>query len=195
MLNFERDWFATPAIHKRFFFGSAPPAVVTDFENLPIDSESIDFVSAVHVLEFIKQPHQFLREVDRILVPEGNLLIVSMNPLGWQGIQRAVQRLFWINQQLAPWCGNFYTLHRIKDWLSVLGFELVAIHHALSPLLREQGIHQYLKPVLEQFPLFCSLSVLCACKRVASPQQVGQSWVRPIFFKKGVAPQANREGT
>jgi Methyltransferase domain len=54
--------------------GSAPPsgrrvAVVTRFEELPFATQSIDLVVMPHILEFAQEPHQVLREVDRVLLP------------------------------------------------------------------------------------------------------------------------------
>ena len=47
---------------------------------LPFDSASIDLVVLPHVLEFSPQPHQVLREVERVLVPEGSVVVNGFNP-------------------------------------------------------------------------------------------------------------------
>ena len=57
---------------------------------LPIATQSIDLVVLPHVLEFADEPHQILREVDRVLMPEGRLVIVGFNPWSlWGAAQRA----------------------------------------------------------------------------------------------------------
>jgi SAM-dependent methyltransferase len=46
-----------------------------DFRDLPIASNSADLILLPHVLEFSEQPHQILREVARVLLPEGHVVI------------------------------------------------------------------------------------------------------------------------
>ncbi|MDD4964640.1 MAG: class I SAM-dependent methyltransferase [Gallionella sp.] len=95
-------------------------AVCLCCDELPFACASIDLVLMPHILEFAKQPHQVLREVERVLIPEGNLIISGFNPYSLWGLQRK-----WGNQQGYPWCGEFIALTRLKDWLALLGFEVV----------------------------------------------------------------------
>jgi len=86
---------------------------------LPFASDSLDLVVLPHVLEFAEHPHQILREVERVLMPEGNLLISGFNPFSlWGGRHMLGSR------QGYPWSGHFITLLRLKDWLALLGFEV-----------------------------------------------------------------------
>ncbi len=87
---------------------------------LPFDSSSIDLVLMPHVLEFADNPHQIIREVERVLMPEGNLLISGFNPYSLWGLHRKLGR-----KQGYPWQGHFIKLQRMKDWLALLGFEVV----------------------------------------------------------------------
>ena len=86
---------------------------------LPFDSDSLDLVLLPHVLEFSEQPHQVLREVARVLRPEGNLIISGFNPRSLWGLHRALGR-----REGYPWQGHFIALPRLKDWLALLGFEV-----------------------------------------------------------------------
>lgn len=86
---------------------------------LPFDSDSLDLVLLPHVLEFSEYPHQILREAARVLRPEGNLIISGFNPHSLWGLHRALGR-----REGYPWQGQFIALHRIKDWLALLGFEV-----------------------------------------------------------------------
>jgi len=88
--------------------------------DLPFASDSLDLVLMPHVLEFAENPHQMLREVERMLMPEGSLIISGFNPLSLWGMHRALGR-----KQGYPWSGRFITLLRLKDWLALLGFEVV----------------------------------------------------------------------
>ncbi|HEX5364252.1 MAG TPA: methyltransferase domain-containing protein [Gallionella sp.] len=87
---------------------------------LSFATASLDLVLLPHVLEFSDHPHQILREVERVLMPEGNLIISGFNPRSLWGLHRAVGR-----RQGYPWCGHFIALSRLKDWLALLGFEVV----------------------------------------------------------------------
>jgi SAM-dependent methyltransferase len=86
---------------------------------LPIASASLDLVLMPHVLEFSENPHQILREVERVLMPEGSLVISGFNPRSLWGMRRALG-----SKECYPWNGRFITLPRLKDWLALLGFEV-----------------------------------------------------------------------
>ncbi|MDH3413430.1 MAG: class I SAM-dependent methyltransferase [Gammaproteobacteria bacterium] len=92
-----------------------------DFRDLPIASNSVDLILLPHVLEFSANPHQILREVVRVLVPEGQVVISCFNPWSLWG----VRRLFTRNGRY-PWNGRFLNLPRLKDWLTLLGLEITA---------------------------------------------------------------------
>lgn len=88
--------------------------------NLPFASDSVDVVVLNHVLEFSLNPHGVLREVERVLVPEGHVVMLMFNPWSlW-----AMNRLLFRWRKSAPWCGNFIGSTRSKDWLALLGFEV-----------------------------------------------------------------------
>lgn len=99
---------------------SGPVQLRCDLEFLSIASNSVDLCLIPHVLEFSSNPHQILREVQRVLVPEGHLIIAGFNPWSLWGAQRV------LNSGVThyPWCGRFITLPRLKDWLALLGFEV-----------------------------------------------------------------------
>jgi SAM-dependent methyltransferase len=90
-----------------------------DFRDLPIASNSADLVLLPHVLEFAEHPHQILREVERVLMPEGQVVLAGFNPWSLWGWRRALRR----GDQF-PWRGRFIPLVRVKDWLALLGFEI-----------------------------------------------------------------------
>jgi SAM-dependent methyltransferase len=92
---------------------------------LPFETGSIDLMLLPHVLEFNAQPHQVLREVERVMLPEGSLLISGFNPYSLWGMRRLLGR-----KSGYPWRGNFISLSRLKDWLALLGFEVVEVKFA-----------------------------------------------------------------
>jgi len=103
--------------------GNAVRLICTE---LPFDSDSIDLVVLPHVLEFSENPHQVLREVVRVLRPEGSLIISGFNPRSLWGLHRALGR-----RNGYPWQGNFIALPRLKDWLALLGFEVAGGNFAV----------------------------------------------------------------
>lgn len=89
---------------------------------LPLQTASVDLVVLPHTLEFSSNPHQVLREVSRILMPEGHVVLSGFNPWSLWGARRLVAR----RDGVFPWCGQFINLPRIKDWMALLGFELAS---------------------------------------------------------------------
>src|SRR5258708_26660199 len=87
---------------------------------LPLASQSIDLLALPHVLEFSAKPHAILREAERVLMPEGSIVISGLNPLSLWGAARALR----CERRQVPWCGRFIGLLRLKDWLALLGFQL-----------------------------------------------------------------------
>jgi len=75
--------------------------VFSETEYMPFDSDSVDLVCLPHSLEFCVDPHQSLREVARILVPEGYLLLTGFNPISPWGLRRLLSR-----HKDYPWCGR-----------------------------------------------------------------------------------------
>ena len=88
---------------------------------LPIDSHAVDVVVLPHVLEFEPCPHDALREASRVLVPEGSLLVLGFNPVSVIGLKRVLKH----RAADAPWCGTYFSAGRLRDWLTLLGFDIV----------------------------------------------------------------------
>lgn len=102
-------------------------------DELPFACDSLDLALLPHILEFAEHPHQILREVERVLMPEGNLMISGFNPRSLWGFRRALG-----SKQGYPWCGHFIALPRLKDWLALLGFEVVGGRFAVyAPPFRQ----------------------------------------------------------
>ena len=93
-------------------------------QKLPFATHSVDLLILPHVLEFSDNPHQILREAERVLIPEGQLVITGFNPMSLWGVRRRLHALLRRDTTEFPWCGRFIGLLRLKDWLSLLGFEI-----------------------------------------------------------------------
>ena len=60
--------------------GACAAACACDSVALPFPAASLDLVLMPHTLEHSPDPHQTLREVERVLVPEGRVVITGFNP-------------------------------------------------------------------------------------------------------------------
>ncbi len=105
-------------------------ALVTDFAALPFAAASLDLLVLPHTLECSADPHATLREVERVLVPEGRVVICGLNPLSWWTLRQALGRVlrrFGLRGQLGPLYlpqpGETIGYWRLRDWLRLLSFE------------------------------------------------------------------------
>ena len=76
-----------------------PPTLRCHFDALPFAAGTLDLVVLPHALELARDPHLALREVERVLVPEGRAIIVGFNPASLWGLR---QRLGRLRRRLAP---------------------------------------------------------------------------------------------
>lgn len=94
-----------------------------DFETLPFPNNSLDLVVLPHALELARDPHETLREVERVLVPEGKVIIVGFNPASLWGLWHRFGRLGVKSARVFPQ-GEFIAYWRLRDWLRLLGLEV-----------------------------------------------------------------------
>ena len=152
-------------------------AVQGDPGAMPVASDSIDIVILPHIIEFQEDPHAALREAERVLVPEGHLIVAGYNALGLMGAWNLLHR------RGAPWNGRFYTAGRVRDWLSVLGFDTVASEGCFfRPPLPSPRILRQLQ-VFETagrrfWPGLCGTWFLVARKRTATLTPLRPVWRR-----------------
>ncbi|HEY6896988.1 MAG TPA: class I SAM-dependent methyltransferase [Rhodocyclaceae bacterium] len=108
--------------------------VRADVHHLPFASNSVDLVVLPHVLEFDVNPHQVLREVERVLVPEGQAVVTGFNPFSLWGAKRQISR-----RDAAPFVGRYISVPRLKDWFTLLGFETRAgAFGCYAPAVRQE---------------------------------------------------------
>ena len=107
-------------------------------ETLPVQSDSVDILVFPHTLEFSQNPHEVLREAERVLIPEGHLVLLTFNPWSNWNLWRYLVR-WWGHRP--PWCSRFYGSTRIKDWLALLGFDVVQTKgYFFRPPIQHAGI-------------------------------------------------------
>lgn len=132
-LTRQQPLFDTSRIRHRAYTAPRPGhavTVVAEHDELPLESDSVDVVIAHHCLDFTVQPHQVLRELQRVLTPHGQLLLLGFNPWSLLG---AVNRLRGLGGN-PLWQGHRPVgCSRLLDWLRLLGCEAESCHY-LSPV-------------------------------------------------------------
>ena len=153
-------------------------------EDWPIMSDSIDAIVLPHTLEITSDPHQVLREADRSLIPDGHLVILGFNPRSAWGIRRVLTR----KRRQMPWDTQFLSMHRIQDWLRLLGFDTLHCHYLFQrPPLQNQRLLEKLRltaPLGGYGHKYLSASyILVARKRtmVMTPLKDGRLQRRRLF--------------
>ena len=88
---------------------------------LPIVSDAIDAALLPHTLEFATDPYAIVREVDRVLLADGQLLVLGFRPWSLWGLRALGTR-----SGYPPGMRRILSERRVREWLSLLGYEVVA---------------------------------------------------------------------
>lgn len=111
--------------------------ILTTMSALPVKSDSIDLVVLFHALDRAEDPRRLIREVERILIPEGRVIIFGFNPYSLFGVWRM---LGWRNspEELS---GHLKVgCRQLMEWLSLLGMEVEEKRYfAFRPPLQKQS--------------------------------------------------------
>jgi len=153
------------------------PNLLSSSEQLPYLSDSMDAFVLPHALEVARNPHQVLREIDRCLVAEGHLIVLGFNPYGWWGLRRVLGG----KHRGSPWALRFIGLSRLKDWLSLLGFDTVHTRYLFPHPPWSYGRGKDRWGILDRlhrdrWPLLAASYLLVARKRVATLTPAKPRW-------------------
>lgn len=165
-------------------------------EELPFASQSMDLVVLPHALEFAEDPHRVLREVERVLMPEGQVVISGFNPISLWGLRQIVGRTF--DAPFLPREGQFLALPRLKDWLKLLGFEVHRGHFGCyrPPFSAErwQARFGFMEGFGDRWWSYCgAVYMVHAVKRVQGMKLIGPAWKeRKRMPVAALQPSANR---
>lgn len=146
-------------------------------DQLPMKSDSLDIVVLPHVLDFSASPHQVLREVERVLIAEGHVVILGFNP--WSLWNSTRFFIFWRKQ--TPWNAKFISSTRVMDWLALLGFDVIKRqgYFYRPPVQRKQLMKKmrFLERIGRRFwPNLGAGYVLVARKRVQTLTPIRPRW-------------------
>ena len=159
-------------------------ALVTDFAALPFAAASLDLLVLPHALECSADPHATLREVERVLVPDGRVVICGFNPLSLWGLRqqrtKAYARLGWQTPFLPPQV-DFLASWRLRDWLRLLSFDTEQVRYGcyVPPVrsvkwLTRWGFMERLGA--RWWPILGAAYVVVGVKRVRGMRLMAPAW-------------------
>jgi SAM-dependent methyltransferase len=180
-------------------------ALVTDAAALPFPPACLDLVVLPHTLELSADPHQVLREVERVLVPEGRVVISGLNPASLWGLRQGRGRLadrlglppLGGSRLYLPEAGAFIGPWRLRDWLRLLGFEVESERFGCyRPAVRTDKWLQrtaWMDPAgARWWPIFGAVYFFVAVKRVRGMRLLGPAWKPRRAAASAPVPVVNR---
>lgn len=196
-----RELLGSAGLHRRLVIDSfaqeSDSHISADVEHLPISSDCVNLVFFPHSLEFCERPHAVLREADRILTDDGHLVVMGFNPYSAFGFRRLFGRS-------VPWNGKSHSRARMQDWLSVLGFRVMATETVfLRPPVNRPGFLNKTRHIEKTQKLlgFAGGVYLIHARKQSIPMTVSrQQWLKPrgqlvngAFAQRARQNAANRD--
>ncbi|MGF6921935.1 class I SAM-dependent methyltransferase [Paraburkholderia sp. 40] len=168
-------------------------AVWCDLLDLPFEAQSVDLLVMPHTLEFTSDPHRLLREAERVLVPEGQLIILGFNSLSLWGVRQSIGKM--TGRPFVPSAVDLIAFTRLKDWIKLLGFDLERGRFGCyrPPLASDQWLARYgfMEAAGDRWwPIFGATYMIKAIKRVPGMRLVGPLKVKKPVLAAGLAPAA-----
>ena len=180
---------------------SPPVALLADSAALPFPEGSLDLVLLPHTLELGRDPHSALREVARVLVPEGRVVISGFNPASLWGLRQRRAHLyqrFGYGEPFLPQAGEYIGYWRLRDWLRLLNFEVESAHFGCyrPALASQQWLDRFdwMDTAGERWwPIFGAVYFLVAVKRVRGMRLLEPAWKGRKAPVAAPAAVANKE--
>ena len=175
----ESDFLQSSRIPHKIKASEYQGDICCDVEQLPIASNTIDLMLLPHVLDFSGYPQQALRESERVLVPEGHLVLTGFNPMSFWGLRRFMSKRCAASTSL--WHAHFFSPLRIKDWLHLLGFEVVSMqmicHQMPFQNYRWLKRFEWLESVAQKlWPMLGGGYCIVAKKRIVGMRVIKPNW-------------------
>ena len=166
--------------------------VACNEEDLPFAGTSLDLVVLAHELEFSATPHQLLREAERVLVAEGSVVICGFNPYSLWSFRRCPREQW-------PWNGRYLSAARVRDWLTVLGFEVKSSQFGcyMPPVESPEwlGRWKWLDPVGRRcWPMCGAAWILHGIKRVRGARLIQPNWREEKARARNLSAVARKQG-
>ena len=171
-------WISAPQISPNALSNGTALGLRCSFTELPFPAQSLDLVVMPHTLELTQAPHATLREVERVLVPEGRVLITGFNPSSLWGLKQKMTRLGMSSNFVLPQ-GDFLAYWRLRDWLRLLNFDIDAggfgCYRPMVESARAWHRMRWMERAGERWwPVLGAVYVLVAVKRAHGIRLIGQ---------------------
>lgn len=200
------QWLATEQMAPHWNTAGQRAALLCDFSALPFPANSLDLVVLPHTLEFSADPHATLREVERVLVPDGRVVICGLNPASLWGLRQQRGRLLrklGVGSLFLPEDSELIGYWRLRDWLGLLSFEVeVGDFGCYRPAVKTQRWLQrfaWMDRIGSRWwPIVGAAYFLVAVKRVRGMRLLEPAWKKtPARIRKAVsiANRASNDGT
>ena len=180
--------------------GGPVPDLITDYSALPFEENSLDLVVLPHSLELNVDPHATLREVERVLVPEGKVVICCLNPASLWGLRQRRAHLYrrlGFGELFLPDAGDFIGYWRLRDWLRLLSFEVESSSFGCwrPAMATEKWLERFdwMDTVGHRWwPIFGAVYFIVAVKRVRGARLIAPAWKKAKRVATAPVPIANR---
>ncbi|MBT0587396.1 methyltransferase domain-containing protein [Alteromonas sp. SM 2104] len=155
---------------------------------LPFSENSVDAFLLVNELDFASDPHQILREVDRVVTPNGYIVLTGFNPFSLDYLFRFLYK----KSQRPLSTARYFSQARVRDWLQLLGFEIIESRsiaffplHGRRFLSRHRRLQSWYRRLL---PWSGSGYLVVARKREIPLSLIKPSWrLKPRFNTVGAS--------
>jgi SAM-dependent methyltransferase len=178
-----------------------PASLLVHSAALPFAENALDLVVLPHTLELSDDPHATLREVERVLMPEGRVVISGLNPASLWGLKQRRGRWLarWgLGQLFLPAQGDFIGYWRLRDWLRLLGFEVESARFGVyrPALTHARWLDRFAwmdQAGARWWPIFGAAYFVVAVKRVRGMRLIEPAWREP-GRRRAVAVAVRRQG-
>jgi SAM-dependent methyltransferase len=169
--------------------------IYAEIDDLPILEHSVDVCLLSHAFEFSLDPHHVIREANRVLIPNGYLVLTGYNPFSLAGLNKLMP----YRRHQDPWKERFFSTMRIKDWLQLMGFEILmeksCLHTTLENNIGQGRFYQRWRKFADTYLAgLGSIYIIVAKKRVLPLTPIKPKWelrskLTPINVSSMNAPQ------
>ena len=167
------------------------PSAVAEPHRLPVENDAVDAVLLPHTLDYSDRPHAVLREVDRVLRPNGHIVILGFNPAGLWGLRRLVP-----GAGMPPGADHLISDRRLRDWLQLLDMRIRSasryFFHWPLPGNKARGSIAWERRGQAWWPELAACYMLTAQKRVSTLTPVRPLWRRKPKVVAGLAEPSTR---
>lgn len=175
--------------------------VLSEFDALPFPAQSLDLVVLPHALELARDAHHTLNEVERVLVPEGRVVVIGFNPTSLWGLRQRFGQLggsLGLGSRFLPEAGSLIGYWRLRDWLKLLSFEIdTGRFGCYRPALNSQKWLDRLawmdKTGDRWWPVLGAVYMLVAVKRVRGMRLIGLARKKKVAVPAAPAVIANSQ--